>query len=205
MTRHSKRILDLLITLPVMLGFIPAFVLLALLVRVYIGKPVIFRQTRPGLAAQPFAILKFRTMSDARDAEGKLLPDNMRLKRLGRFLRATSLDELPELFNVVKGDMSLVGPRPLLMQYLPHYSEREKLRHSVRPGITGWAQVHGRNLLPWDDRLGMDVWYVENWSISLDLKILAMTVYAVLKRDGVAVVTSELEGALDKERQQPAH
>ncbi|RKX62201.1 MAG: hypothetical protein DRP37_02185, partial [Thermodesulfobacteriota bacterium] len=148
----------------------------------------------------PFTIYKFRTMTDAMDAKGNLLPDGQRLTPLGGFLRSTSLDELPELFNVLKGDMSLVGPRPLVMKYLPYYTDREQLRHSVRPGITGWAQVNGRNLILWDERLAMDVWYVENWSICLDLRILAITILKVLRREGAAKDPDSVEIHLDQER-----
>lgn len=183
----------------------PVLLLLSLLIYLRLGSPIIFRQVRPGLHGQQFTIYKFRSMKDLYDAQGEYLSDKERLTTFGCLMRKTSLDELPELFNVLKGDMSLVGPRPLLMQYLPYYTKREQLRNSVKPGITGWAQVHGRNKLPWDERLEMDVWYVENWSILLDLKILAMTIYTVLKRDDVAVDSYELENDLDKERQQPAH
>jgi len=163
----------------------PVTALIALLVRWKLGRPVLFRQTRPGLHAKPFELVKFRTMTDERGPDGELLPDEQRLPPFGRFLRSTSLDELPELWNVAKGDMSLVGPRPLLMEYLPRYSARQARRHEVRPGLTGWAQVNGRNAPDWDTRLEMDVWYVENRTFWLDLKILARTVLAVVKRDGV--------------------
>ena len=154
------------------------------------GRPVFFRQARPGLHGRPFTMLKFRTMTDARDHEGYLLPDAQRLTRLGRFLRSSSLDELPELWNVLRGDMSLVGPRPLLMSYLPYYTEREQKRHLVRPGITGLAQVSGRNLLGWDERLELDVQYVENGSLLLDLRILLQTVVKALGRSDVLVAPS---------------
>jgi lipopolysaccharide/colanic/teichoic acid biosynthesis glycosyltransferase len=145
-------------------------------------------------------LYKFRTMTDDRDDTGQLLPDKLRLTSLGIFLRNTSLDELPALFNVLKGDMSLVGPRPLLMRYLPYYTDRENLRHSVRPGITGWAQVNGRNYLPWDERLALDVWYVENWTLGLDLKILLTTFMQVLRREGVSADPDAAETDLDWER-----
>jgi len=157
----------------------------AAVVAIAIGRPVFFRQKRPGLRGDPFTILKFRTMSDARDAGGRLLPDAQRLGRIGAFLRAASLDELPELLNVVAGDMSLVGPRPLLMHYLPKYSTFQARRHDVRPGITGWAQVNGRNALAWDDKFACDVWYVDHVSLALDLRILLQTVVSVVGRRGI--------------------
>lgn len=159
---------------------------LVLLVRWRLGSPVFFRQQRPGLHGKPFHMVKFRTMTDARDAEGKLLPDAERLTKLGQFMRSTSLDELPELWNVLKGDMSLVGPRPLLMEYLPLYSSEQARRHEVRPGITGWAQVNGRNALSWEEKFALDVWYVDHRSFWLDVKILFMTVKKVLVRDGIS-------------------
>ncbi|MHA0042736.1 sugar transferase [Deinococcus sp. PEB2-63] len=162
--------------------------LLALLVRFKLGSPVLFKQVRPGLAGQPFTMYKFRTMTDERTPDGELLPDSVRLTRFGRLLRATSLDELPELWNVLRGDMSLVGPRPLLMSYLPLYSERQLRRHDVRPGVTGWAQVNGRNALSWDEKFERDVWYVENHSLALDAKILMMTVQKVFQREGISAI-----------------
>jgi len=198
----SKRAADLLIAIPLFVCLLPVYIFLALLVRTFVGSPVLYRQARPGLHSHSFIIYKFRSMSDAKDEQGRALPDKDRLTRLGRLLRSSSLDELPELFNVIKGDMSLVGPRPLLMEYLPCYTEREKLRHEVRPGITGWAQIHGRNLLQWNDRLAMDVWYVENWSLLLDFHILCRTVTQVIKRDGVAVDTAAIESNLRRERGQ---
>ena len=149
------------------------------------GAGAFFLQERPGRNARIFKVIKFKTMTDERDADGKLLPDAQRLTKVGRFVRSTSIDELPQLINVLKGDMSLIGPRPLLPRYLPYYTERENKRHDVRPGITGWAQVNGRNLLNWDDKLEMDVWYVEKMSFALDLKILCLTIKSVLKREGV--------------------
>jgi len=150
------------------------------------GSPVLFRQVRPGLHRKPFVMYKFRTMRDLRDTEGRLLPDEMRLTRVGHILRATSLDELPELFNVLKGEMSLVGPRPLLMEYLELYTPEQARRHEVKPGITGWAQVNGRNAITWEEKFKLDVWYVDNWSLGLDLKILALTLIKVLKREGIS-------------------
>jgi sugar transferase EpsL len=164
----------------------PVFAAVALLVRVHLGAPVLFRQERPGLHGRSFTILKFRTMRDQRDASGDPLPDEYRLTRLGALLRSTSLDELPELWNVLRGEMSLVGPRPLLPEYLPLYTEEQARRHLVKPGITGWAQVHGRNEPDWEARLAMDVWYVENRSFLLDLWILARTVWTVARREGIS-------------------
>jgi lipopolysaccharide/colanic/teichoic acid biosynthesis glycosyltransferase len=159
---------------------------LALVVHRKLGGPVLFRQVRPGLGGKPFEMVKFRTMTDARAADGSLLPDSERLPSFGQFLRSTSLDELPELWNVLKGEMSLVGPRPLLMEYLPLYSPHQARRHEVRPGITGWAQVNGRNALGWRDKFNLDVWYVDNCSLMLDIRILWLTVKKVLVRDGIS-------------------
>ena len=164
----------------------PLFALVAIAVRVDVGSPVMFRQARPGLNGCPFKLIKFRTMRDACDSEGQTLPDEARLTRFGNFLRSTSLDELPELWNVVRGEMSLVGPRPLLMQYLPRYSARQARRHEVRPGITGWTQINGRNTLSWEEKFDLDIWYVENHSFILDLKILLKTLAKVFSRDGVS-------------------
>lgn len=164
----------------------PVLLLIGLLIRWKLGAPVLFSQIRPGQDARPFRMVKFRTMSDARDEAGHLLPDAERLTRFGRFLRATSLDELPELWNVLKGEMSLVGPRPLLMEYLPLYSPEQARRHAVRPGITGWAQVNGRNALGWEEKFALDVWYVDNQSLWLDLRILALTVLRVFQREGIS-------------------
>lgn len=195
-----KRGFDLLCVIPGLIVLSPLLIVVALLVWWRLGRPIFFRQIRPGLACEPFEIYKFRTMTDGKDASGRPLPDRMRLTPLGIFLRNTSLDELPALFNVLKGDMSVVGPRPLFMHYLPYYSAREQVRHSVRPGITGWAQVNGRNYLPWEKRLAMDVWYVENWSLWLDLKILCMTVLHVLGRKGVSADSDAVETDLAWER-----
>ena len=164
----------------------PVLGAVAAVVRADVGSPVLFRQVRPGRDGVPFEMIKFRTMRAATDAQGRPLPDAARLTRVGRFLRAASLDELPELWNVLVGDMSLVGPRPLLMQYLPRYSERQRRRHEVPPGVTGWAQVNGRNAVGWDEKFELDVYYVEHWSLLLDLQILARTVKAVLRRDGIS-------------------
>ncbi|RMF50403.1 MAG: sugar transferase [Anaerolineae bacterium] len=181
----SKRIFDLLLTVIGLVVLSPVMLVVALLVWVFHGWPVFFRQERPGYRGVPFALYKFRSMTNARDAEGNLLPDEQRLTRFGRFLRASSLDELPELFNVLRGEMSLVGPRPLLMRYLPRYSPEQMRRHDVLPGITGWAQVNGRNALTWQEKFRLDVWYVDNWSLWLDVKILLLTVWKVLKREGI--------------------
>ena len=185
---HSfgKRLFDLVLTVPALVLFSPVLVVLAIFVRLKLGSPILFRQIRPGLNERPFNILKFRTMTDTRGADGVLLSDAERLTRFGRFLRATSLDELPELFNVLKGDMSLVGPRPLLMQYLERYTPEQARRHEVRPGITGWAQVNGRNAITWEEKFKLDVWYVDNWSLWLDIKIIAMTIWKILKREGIS-------------------
>lgn len=163
----------------------PVMLLVAVLVRLGIGSEVLFRQRRPGLHGVPFTLLKFRTMTDARDARGRLLPDADRLTPLGRFIRSTSLDELPELVNVLRGDMSLVGPRPLLTEYLERYSSEQMRRHEVKPGITGWAQVNGRNALSWQRKFALDVWYVDNRSLWLDLKILALTLGTIVRREGI--------------------
>jgi len=164
----------------------PLLLVLTMLIRIRIGSPVLFRQVRPGLNAHPFEMVKFRTMLDATGADGKPLPDSARLTPLGRFLRATSLDELPELWNVLKGDMSLVGPRPLLMEYVPLYTPGQARRHEVRPGVTGWAQVNGRNAIGWDQKFALDVWYVDNQSLWLDLKILILTALRVFARHGIS-------------------
>jgi len=181
-----KRLLDFLGALVALLLLCPVLVLLAVMVKLKLGGPVIFKQARSGINGDAFNILKFRTMTDKRDLAGDLLPDEQRLVPFGRFLRSTSLDELPELFNVLKGDMSLVGPRPLLMDYLSLYNDRQARRHEVRPGITGWAQINGRNALSWEEKFELDVWYVDNQSLWLDIKILFKTVLQVLKRDGIS-------------------
>lgn len=180
-----KRMMDLIGSLTGLVMIIPILVLIAALIRLCMGSPVIFRQTRPGLHGKPFIMYKFRTMKNEHDVQGSPLPDEQRLTRLGRFLRATSLDELPELWNVLKGDMSLVGPRPLLMEYLDRYTPGQARRHEVRPGITGWAQVNGRNTISWADRFELDVWYVDNWSLWLDIKILWLTLLKTIKREGI--------------------
>ena len=181
----SKRLFDLALTLPGVLLISPLLILLALLVRLKLGYPVLFTQVRPGYHGKPFPMIKFRSMTDGRDASGTLLPDEQRLTSLGRFMRSFSLDELPEVFNVMRGDMSLVGPRPLLMHYLERYSPEQRRRHDVLPGITGWAQVNGRNTLAWEEKFCLDVWYVDHWSIALDIRILWLTFTSALKREGI--------------------
>ena len=181
----SKRVLDLAFTMPALIMLLPVFVVTAILVRIKIGSPVLFSQNRPGFCSKPFKLYKFRTMIEERGPDGKLLPDAERLTRFGGFLRSTSLDELPELFNVLKGDMSLVGPRPLLMQYLDRYTPQQARRHEVKPGITGWAQVSGRNAITWEEKFNRDVWYVDNRSLWLDTKILILTIWKILKREGI--------------------
>jgi lipopolysaccharide/colanic/teichoic acid biosynthesis glycosyltransferase len=182
-----KRTFDLMTSALALLALAPLLLVLAILVRVKLGAPVLFRQERPGLGGRPFRLVKFRTMTDARDAvTGALAPDAARLTPFGRWLRAASLDELPELWNVLRGDMSFVGPRPLLMAYLERYTPTQVRRHEVRPGLTGWAQVHGRNAVDWEERLALDVWYVDHRSFLLDLRILARTVLLVLRREGIA-------------------
>jgi sugar transferase EpsL len=183
---NAKRLLDLLVASFGLALTAPLLVALAIFIRWRMGRPVLFRHQRPGLHGAPFTLLKFRTMTDERDEIGKLLPDADRLPPLGRFLRSTSLDELPEMWNVLRGDMSLVGPRPLLVEYLPQYSERQARRHEVRPGMTGWAQVNGRNAPDWKTRLEMDVWYVEHRNLWLDLRILGRTLATVLRREGIS-------------------
>lgn len=181
-----KRLFDAAATLVGLMLLWPLIVLLVALVRIKLGSPVFFRQLRPGLHGKPFMMLKFRTMTDKRDPSGQLLPDVERLAPFGRFLRSASLDELPELLNVLKGEMSLVGPRPLLMEYLPLYSSEQARRHEVKPGITGWAQVNGRNAISWEEKFKLDVWYVDNRSFWFDLKILWLTVKKVFVREGIS-------------------
>ena len=181
-----KRILDLLLTLAAAPVWVPAAAIVALLVRIRMGSPVLFTQLRPGLNAAPFKLFKFRTMLNETESDGSVLTDGERLTSFGRWLRASSLDELPELWNVLRGDMSLVGPRPLLQEYVALYSREQSRRHEVRPGITGWAQINGRNATTWEDRLRLDVWYVDNRSFWLDLKIILFTIVRVLRREGVS-------------------
>lgn len=181
-----KRLFDLIASAIGLLLLAPVIAVVAFQIRRKLGSPVLFRQVRPGKDGQPFEMIKFRTMRDAIDQDGNPLPDSERMTPFGAFLRATSLDELPELWNVLKGDMSLVGPRPLLMEYLPLYSKEQYRRHEVRPGVTGWAQVNGRNAISWEDKFSLDVWYVDNRSFWLDLKIIYLTVKKVLVRDGIS-------------------
>ena len=181
-----KRLIDIAASIFLGCALAPILILLAVLVRLSLGQPILFCQVRPGLHGRPFTLYKFRSMTDALDAAGNLLSDAQRLTRFGRFLRSTSLDELPELWNVLKGDMSLVGPRPLLMQYLERYTPEQARRHEVRPGITGWAQVNGRNAITWEEKFALDVWYVDNQSLWLDLRILMLTVWKVLRREAIS-------------------
>lgn len=181
-----KRVIDILSAGLGLLLLSPLMCIVAVLIRQELGSPVFFRQARPGLGGKPFEMIKFRTMREAVDAEGNPLPDAARLPPLGRFLRSTSLDELPELLNVLKGDMSLVGPRPLLLEYIPLYSRKQARRHEVRPGITGWAQINGRNAISWEQKFALDVWYVDNHKLWLDLKIIGLTIYRVLKRENIS-------------------
>jgi sugar transferase EpsL len=181
-----KRTFDFMAALFAIIVLSPLIIVLALLVRLFLGSPVLFSQTRPGLHGQPFTVYKFRSMTDEKNAIGELLPDEIRLTRFGQFLRRSSLDELPQLFNVLKGDVSLVGPRPLLMEYLPLYSSEQARRHLVRPGITGWAQVNGRNAISWERKFELDVWYVDHQSFLLDMKILFLTVKKVLVKEGIS-------------------
>lgn len=181
-----KRTFDLLVALLSLLILAPVILAVAILVRFKLGTPVLFRQTRPGLHGRPFEMLKFRSMTDARAADGSPLSDAERMTPFGQFLRATSLDELPGLINVIRGEMSLVGPRPLLMQYVPLYNDFQARRHEVRPGITGWAQVNGRNAMTWDQKFQHDVWYVDHQSFALDLRIIALTALKVMRRDGIS-------------------
>jgi sugar transferase EpsL len=182
----SKRFFDLILTIPGLILISPFLLVVAVLVRIFHGKPVIFRQVRPGFQEKLFTVYKFRTMTDVRDSQERLLSDENRITLLGKFLRTTSIDELPELINVLRGEMSLVGPRPLLTQYLERYSLEQSRRHEVLPGITGWAQINGRNTITWEDKFRYDVWYVDNWSLWLDIKILALTFWKVIRREGIS-------------------
>lgn len=200
--RFIKRWLDFVLSFIGIVVLSPVLIVLAALVRIKLGSPVLFRQERPGRDEKIFTLCKFRTMTDKKDGEGKLLPDSERLTKFGKLLRAASLDELPELFNILKGDMSIIGPRPLLVSYLPYYTEEEKLRHKVRPGLTGLAQVSGRNFIDWDKRMEKDVEYVKNLSFFMDIKVLWMTVMTVLgHRDEVAEDTNAVEGNFAQIRQ----
>jgi lipopolysaccharide/colanic/teichoic acid biosynthesis glycosyltransferase len=180
-----KRFFDIIVALSALIVLSPVMIIVAVLIRLKLGSPVLFTQARPGLNGTIFKMMKFRSMLDAKDQKGNVLPDDMRMTKFGAFIRSTSLDELPGLLNVLKGDMSLVGPRPLLVQYLPLYSKEQARRHNVRPGITGWAQVNGRNAIGWDEKFSLDVWYVDNQSFWLDIKILMLTVKKVFVREGI--------------------
>lgn len=186
-----KRLFDIIASLCGLILLSPVIVIVAWQISRKLGSPVLFRQLRPGKDGKPFEMVKFRTMRDAVDASGNPLPDEQRMTSLGSFLRSSSLDELPGLLNVLKGDMSLVGPRPLLMEYLPLYSKEQHRRHEVRPGVTGWAQINGRNAISWEDKFKLDVWYVDNYSFFLDIKIIVLTVYKVIKKESISHVNTE--------------
>ena len=203
-SKYIKRLLDILISLTFIVLFSWLYLILVILVRIKLGSPVLFCQERPGYNEKIFKLYKFRTMTDKRDENGHLLPDSERLTKFGSMLRSTSLDELPEMFNILKGDMSLIGPRPLLIEYLPYYTEEERLRHSVRPGLTGLAQVSGRNYLAWDKRLAKDVEYVNYISFIMDVRIIIKTIMVVFKKEDVSVDTNVVEGYLWDERQKRA-
>lgn len=199
--KYTKRILDFILSLIALVILSPIILVIAILVRIKLGSPVIFKQKRPGLNEKIFTLYKFRTMTDAKDENGNLLPDNIRLTKFGKILRSTSLDELPELFNILKGDMSIVGPRPLLVKYLPLYNKSQKHRHDVRPGFTGWAQCNGRNALSWEEKFDLDIYYVNHVSFFIDVKILFKTIKIVLLREGISSDTSvtmeEFRGSVD--------
>lgn len=195
-----KRLIDFILSLIALIVLSPILLIVAILVRTKLGSPVIFKQERPGLNEKIFTLYKFRTMTDAKDEQGNLLPDEIRLTKFGKLLRSTSLDELPELFNILKGDMAIVGPRPLLVSYLPFYNDNEKHRHDVRPGLTGWAQVNGRNFLGWDYRLEKDIEYVSKVSFLFDIKIIIKTVLIVLKKSDIATDTRAVESNFAEER-----
>lgn len=186
MGRILKYLLDLILSLILLILLLPIFLIIFINVRKKIGKPVFFKQERPGKKGKVFMMYKFRTMTNEKDKNGNLLPDNQRLTKFGLFLRKTSLDELPELFNIIKGEMSFVGPRPLLVKYLERYNDEQKRRHEVKPGLTGWAQINGRNAISWEEKFKLDVWYVDHWSLWLDIKIFSLTIYKVLRREGIS-------------------
>ncbi len=188
--KYVKRILDVISSLLAIIILSPLLAVTSVLVKTKLGSPVLFKQERPGKNEKIFTLMKFRTMTDERDENGELLPDEVRLTKFGKFLRSTSIDELPELFNILKGDMSVIGPRPLLVQYLPRYNEHQHRRHEVKPGLSGWAQVNGRNAISWEEKFDFDVEYVDNYSLLMDIKVLFMTVANVLKRDGISSETS---------------
>jgi undecaprenyl phosphate N,N'-diacetylbacillosamine 1-phosphate transferase len=199
--KYIKRILDLILSLMALIVLMPLMIIIGILVRINLGSPIIFKQKRPGKNEKIFTLYKFRTMTDKRDIDGNLLPDEYRLTKFGKFLRSTSLDELPELINIIKGDMAIVGPRPLLVEYLPYYTEEEKHRHDVRPGLTGLAQVNGRNLLEWDERLKKDLEYINSISVKNDLFIIFRTIINVIKRKDIAVGREHNMLSLNKERE----
>lgn len=199
--KYIKRILDLILSLMALILLMPLMIIIGILVRINLGSPIIFKQKRPGKNEKIFTLYKFRTMTDKRDIDGNLLPDEYRLTKFGKFLRSTSLDELPELINIIKGDMAIVGPRPLLVEYLPYYTEEEKHRHDVRPGLTGLAQVNGRNLLEWDERLKKDLEYINSISVKNDLFIIFRTIINVIKRKDIAVGREHNMLSLNKERE----
>ena len=194
-----KRLLDIIISLSALILLAPLYAIIGYKVKKNLGSPIFFKQIRPGLHTQPFEMVKFRTMKDATDSSGNLLPDSMRMTAFGKMLRSSSLDELPELWNVLKGDMSLVGPRPLLMEYVPLYNKEQTRRHEMRPGITGWAQINGRNAISWEEKFKLDVWYVDHQSLKLDLKILLLTIKKVFIKEGISssgeVTTSKFTGS----------
>lgn len=202
--KYIKRILDIISSLFAIIILSPLLAVTAVLVKTKLGSPVLFKQERPGKDEKIFTLMKFRTMTDERDENGELLPDEVRLTKFGKFLRSTSIDELPELFNILKGDMSVIGPRPLLVKYLPRYNEHQHRRHEVRPGLSGWAQVNGRNSISWEEKFDLDVEYVDNYSLSKDINILFMTVMSVIKRDGINsdndVTMEEFMGSLNVEK-----
>ncbi len=202
--KYIKRILDIISSLLAIIILLPLLAVTAVLVKTKLGSPVLFKQERPGKDEKIFTLMKFRTMTDERDENGELLPDEVRLTKFGKFLRSTSIDELPELFNILKGDMSVIGPRPLLVKYLPRYNEHQHRRHEVRPGLSGWAQVNGRNSISWEEKFDLDVEYVDNYSLSKDINILFMTVMSVIKRDGINsdndVTMEEFMGSLNVEK-----
>jgi sugar transferase EpsL len=185
-SRFVKRAIDVLVSMTALVLLSPILIGIAILVAIYMGRPVIFSHQRPGLNGTPFTMIKFRTMNNKKDAQGNFLPDGERLTTFGKFIRSTSLDELPELWNVLKGDMSLVGPRPLMMEYLPRYSSEQARRHEAVPGVTGWAQINGRNTISWEEKFTLDVWYVDNWTLWLDFKILFLTGWKVLAREDIS-------------------
>jgi sugar transferase EpsL len=199
----AHRIFDLFLSVIILIILLPILLILVGMVRVFLGSPILFRQIRPGLHGKPFCLLKFRTMKNHYDTNGQILPDSERITAFGHLLRSFSLDELPELINVLKGDMSLVGPRPLLMQYLVRYNPEQARRHEVRPGITGWAQVNGRNAITWEEKFKLDVWYVDHWSLWLDIKIMGMTIWKIIQREGISqqgeATAKEFMGSMYKE------